>query len=99
VTAQHYLRVDSTREAQLADLRERLASARSQIVGGATSDEHRAALVDALREIARLLDEPEPDGGAVRARWRSVLETTAVLGESEAAAAITGLVRSLFGAS
>jgi hypothetical protein len=97
VTAQHYVSVDTTREAELADLRTRLASAHSQIVGAATSAEHRVALVDELRTIGRLLDEPDPDGAAIGGRWRSVLGTTAVLGESVAAAAITVLVRSLFG--
>jgi hypothetical protein len=97
VTAQRYARVDPTRAAELADLRERLATAHSQIAGGATSAEHRAALVDELRTIGRLLDAPDPDGAEVGARWRWILGTTAVLGESEAAAEITGLVRSLFG--
>jgi hypothetical protein len=97
VTAQHHHTISTTRETELADLRERLAAAHSQIVGAAASAEQYDDLAAGLRTIRRLLDEAQPDAAEIRTRWQSLLDTTDVLGESGAAAAITALVRDLVG--
>jgi hypothetical protein len=99
VSAQHHHTLSTTRAAGLTDLRERLMTAHSQIVGAAASAEQYDALAAGLRAIRRLVDEPQPPAAAIRTRWQAILDTTEVLGESGAAAAITALVQDLFGAA
>jgi hypothetical protein len=97
VTAQHHSTLSTTRETGLADLRDRLVAGHSQIVGAAASAKQYDALAAGLRMIRRLVDEPQPPAAAIRTRWRAILDTTGVLAESGAAAAITALVQDLFG--
>jgi hypothetical protein len=97
VTAQHHHTLSTSREAELADLRERLVTGHSQIVGAAASAEQYDALTAGLRAVRRMVDEPQPPAAAIRTRWQTILDTTDVLAGSGAAAAITALVQDLFG--
>lgn len=81
----------------LPDLRAALAVRADGIVGLGRDDEERDELRHELRKIRQELEQDNPDGEAVRTRWKSVL---AVLGTALASSAhiaqITELVMTVF---
>lgn len=97
-TEQHGSAVGSA--VRLADLRTELAARHDEIVAHGRSAEEREDLRHELRKIREELNKDEPDGPAVKSRWRSILEV--LEGALVAGTTITGiteLVRQVFGAS
>jgi hypothetical protein len=85
-------------QASVADLRAALAAAAPEIIGRGRDEDEQAEIRHEVRKIEQELSAPEPDGAAVKTRWKSVLS---VLGDavtvSEHIARITDLVVGLFG--
>src|SRR4051794_40961229 len=82
----------------VADLRTALADSAAELVARGRDEGEQAEIRDEIKEIEKELNAPEPDGGAVKTRWKSVLS---LLGDAAAVgeqiARITDLVAGLFG--
>ncbi|SHN76880.1 hypothetical protein SAMN05660350_02453 [Geodermatophilus obscurus] len=85
-------------QGSVADLRTALAASAPELIGHGRNEEDEAEIRHEIRKIDQELAAPEPDGAAVKTRWKSVLSA---LGDaataSEQIARITDLVTELFG--
>src|SRR3954452_22941448 len=59
----------------VADLRAALMAAVPELVGAGRTEDDQADIRHEIRKIDQELGTPEPDGAAVRSRWKSVLAT------------------------
>jgi hypothetical protein len=86
------------RHDELATLRTLLIDSSEEIVGHAQTAEQRTELEHELRKMRQELQAEEPDGEAVRFRWRSALKTLSnVATVGTVVGQVTELVNHLFG--
>jgi len=84
--------------ATVEDLRTALAAGSAEIVALGRDEDERNDLRHELRKIEKELQGDEPEGAAVRTRWKSVLAALeGVRTAGTAVVGITELVRQLFG--
>lgn len=92
---------DETGAASLEDLLEAIALLRTQVEAAGGSEAADGRIPYELQTIKEELDEDEPDGAAVRSRWKQVQKLLGplqhVAGIAQSTEQILMLIRTLFG--